>query len=492
MLFRTKLIAAGLFSFFLLSCQEDEEVVTPIAQQPVIQFGQTQLQTKESDGEQVITLNFSKPTVRAGSITLVTSATETSKFMTEPQATNNKIIIPFVVGTTSASFKTIPINNNLMDGNKTMTFTLSEVSGDVALGTNRIFVFTSLDDESRVEVNFNNDQGNLLENSSEGSIVKLKLSNVAPANGTVEVDFYTNNLIYGQDFTTQPAANGATLQLPLVVGQDYVEFKVIPVNDARINGERSIQFNLVSANGGAIKGNQVTHTMKMVDDEISNFTRGWRSGAGLWTVSQYFAFNPDGTIAKIAWDQYTPGYLGGSYTYEYVNGKLHKMVENANRETYYLWEGNRIVRSEIYRNGEMIQYNLYGYDQAGNVGENLVYYLQPDGEMKLGTIWVYLYYTDGNLYKQLQYSPNSDPEGEHYLVATQTYSGYMTNTTHPFPLEFLPNKKAQLNLPTYYVLERDGQRYVHTLSYSFDAQGRPTRRTVTGASSESTAYEYFD
>jgi hypothetical protein len=173
----------------------------------------------------------------------------------------------------------------------------------------------------------------------------------------------------------------------------------------------------------------------------------------------------------------------------YHQGRLHKMVENANRETYYIWEGNRIVKEEQYTNGLLSKYVLYNYDQAGNIGEAAFHYRQPDGSLKMGLLFVYLYFTDGNLYKKMAYNPIEGSE-EYSLISTITYDNYL-DAANPFPLEILPTVNPQPKLPGSFSEEGNGHYNVYNFSYEFDGDGRPLKRTaVSAGTSEVTTYTY--
>jgi hypothetical protein len=135
------------------------------------------------------------------------------------------------------------------------------------------------------------------------------------------------------------------------------------------------------------------------------------------------------------------------------------------------------------------KYVLYNYDQAGNIGEAAFHYRQPDGSLKMGLLFVYLYYTDGNLYKKMGYNPVNGLENLS-LISTVTYGNYL-DVENPFPLEILPNVNSQPNLPGTYREEANGSDLFFNFTYEFDAIGRPLKRMTTSTrGSETTTYHY--
>jgi len=241
------------------------------------------------------------------------------------------------------------------------------------------------------------------------------------------------------------------------------------------------------------KGDVVSHRMVLKDDELVGKAKGYSIAApGGWTVKRTYEYDEQGRIVKILWEQNTPGHLGGEYNYVYNNaGQVIEMTETPYVKTLYLWENGRIIKSEKYRDGILRSYFTYAYDAAGNVGEMAAFYRQENGEFKMGSLFVYLYFADGNIYKQLSYSPieNSD---EYALNSTRTYDNYLTKD-NPFTMvDILPTVDTQANLPGTYREESGGLDLRYQFTYEFDDNGKPTKRTASsGSTHEVAVYEYY-
>lgn len=149
------------------------------------------------------------------------------------------------------------------------------------------------------------------------------------------------------------------------------------------------------------------------------------------------------------------------------------------------------MRSEKIINGQKTAYSEYDYDSDGNIGAQALYNRQASGEYKLSLLFVYLYFTDGNLYKQLTFIPIAGSE-EHQLISTRTYEGY-SNVLNPFPaIEIVPGVVAQRTLPASYRLEENGADLLYQFSYQYRADGLPARRATSGAGqAEMTTYQYY-
>ncbi|MFZ5972020.1 MAG: hypothetical protein ACOYXA_10555 [Bacteroidota bacterium] len=486
------LLGIATLSLTFTACKDEETLVpTPVSVTPAAaQFQQSSWSTSENGGTLHVVINLNKPAPQSGTLHVQIAPDHMDKVTTLPVADNGIITVPVEKGSTSTTFRVQSINNSLMDGTKRLTMALVGASSGLALGTLKNTQIDIDDDDAPVPAAFMLNIGTVRENSELGATVMIVFAHPVPASGLIVVAPLSENAHPDEHYRTEPTLVNGKLVLPVAAGAEHVSFNIFPTDNETFNADRSIRFTIESAEGGVKKGDQLIFDLSITDDELANKGKKYETVAGNWRVTRTYEYNEAGNLSKILWEQYTPHYQGGSYTYEYVNGRLHKMVENANRESYYVWEGDRIVKEEQYTHGLLTRLVEYGYDQAGNIGEALFSYRQPNGEMKAGLLNVYLYFTDGNVYKKMVYSPAED--GEPVLIGTHTYDNYMA-LENPFPMvEILPNVNAQPNLPTTYRYEGNGQDNTYQLTYQFGADGLPTSRTASSPSgSETTVYEYY-
>jgi hypothetical protein len=133
----------------------------------------------------------------------------------------------------------------------------------------------------------------------------------------------------------------------------------------------------------------------------------------------------------------------------------------------------------------------YAYDDAGNVGGVVSYYLQENGAFEKGMFTIYLYHLDGNLYKSLTYQDGNNPE-EPVLLRTMTYENYLEKS-NPFPMtEILPGVNPQPNLAGSYRVEEIETDLSYQLVYEYRPDGLPGKRIATAANDTQTAvYHYY-
>lgn len=490
----TKFLSILLLGISLSSCSDDElpnepEVVLP----STVKFNERTLGLSEVSGTTEIVITFDKAATKTGTLIVGVETTHSNSFTTTPAISNKQLILPVAVGQTSVSFQFTPTDNLLRQENRFIDFNLDEASEGFVIGSEKTLRLTILENDPSVFVGFSDEQSTLLENRGDDFLVPIAFSTPAPGEGLIDVSLGATASLYGTYFTTEPEAVNGKISMPVDAGAGHVSIKVKPINNTTINGHKEIVFTITDASGAIEKGALLTHRVTLTDEELAGKAKGYRVGSNNgWSTLRTYEYNEQGLISKILWEQNTPGNLSGSYAYTYNDaGQVTQMTESGNYTTTYTWENGRIVKSEKYREGVLKSYSLYGYDDAGNVGETAVFYRQETGELKMGFLFVYLYFNNGNIYKQLSYSPIEGSE-EYALLSTKTYDNYLTQS-NPFTMvEILPTVDTMLNLPGTYREETNGHDFLYQFTYEFDAAGRPTKRVASsGASSETAYYEYY-
>jgi hypothetical protein len=481
----------GLMLVFLFSsCEDDEPKVNAL---PATQFIQDKLTFSENETTSEIILVLNEAPTQDGTITISVTAPNLTGFITTPAIVDGKIQLPVTARKGDVTFSFTPIDNALLNGNQIIDFTIESVSEGLTVGNQKNLSVTIVDNESPALVSFHEELSSTHENSGSPTAVTIALSHASPGAGSIEISVNSDNAIYGTHYITEPAAVNGRVIVAVEPGVNSVSFKVIPINDPLYNGDRSIQYTIAQTEGSVIRGQAIKNTLKITDDELHGKSKGYTIGGGGWGYKREIQYDEEGKISKILFEQTSPGYqLNGFYEYEYdASGKLVKMKETDLTETFYSWEGGRVVKEESFRDGVLKKYVLYGYDATGNVGEASYHYRQSDGELKLSLLIVYLYHEDGNIYKQLNYSPVQGSD-DYNLLSTKTFETYSTKE-NPFTMvDILPTVKTQPNLPLSYRLEEGGHDILFQFTYQFNAAGQPTKRTATSSvGTESVLYEYY-
>lgn len=470
------------------SCEEAEELTSPNA--PVtVKFPTVNLGLSELAGATEITLPLSRPAATNGTITINAYAENENDFTSQPAVEDGKIVLPVAAGQSQVKFILTPADNSLYTGNRDLHFTIASVTEGFLIGTEKSLHVTIYENDQPNPVNFVATQASMQEQFAEGLMVAIGFTLQAVADGEVELELINAAGLYGTHFTTEPEAIDGKITLPVTAGTSFLPVKFIPVDNATLNGHKEFAVRIVGATGAVVKGDRLNLNITLVDDELAGKPKSYETGAGQWKVKRTYEYNESGQIARIHVEQNS---LNWTETYHYdENNQLKKITKWTSDETIFKRDDqNRINRSEEFREGVMKKYTIYSYDQAGNIGEVAVFHRQPTGEFVMSNLFVYLYYSNSNtLYKKLTYYPL--PDDEYELITEETYEYFSQILPwNPFPMvEILPSMNIQSLLPSRYTLSRDGQLYNYPLSYEFNNQGLPVRRTASGG--EVTTYEYY-
>ncbi|HEY3430556.1 MAG TPA: hypothetical protein VGK39_07765, partial [Cyclobacteriaceae bacterium] len=423
-------------------CDDDSE---KIAQPSRIDFDEEVSNFNEADVKNTISLTFTRPTAEASTITIQVASNDLAKFTFSPAAQGGLLVLEIAKGASSASFDVMPINNTTLDGNKTITFTITEMTGSLTTGQKLEQVVSWIDDESPASVTFASAVSSVKESEQTGKIITLNFSHAVPGEGTVVLAL-NENAGYGTAFTTEPAFTNNTLELSIAQGATSVSFKVLPTNNELFNVARDVNFT-AEARGAVAPGAGKTHRLTITDDEMSGMAKGYSTNWSTWHVGKTFHYAEDGKIASVEWTQ---GTLSWTDTYHYSStGELEKIVKSTGREILYIRENGRIVKEEERANNVLKKYSLFGYDDAGNIGEVAIYHLQPDGTFSHSQHFLYFYYTNGNVYKKQAYHPIGDNPDDYVLLTEDTYESYYDDV-NLFGIEIIPGQSIQPNLPAAY------------------------------------------
>lgn len=266
-----RLFAAGFVAAsLLLACKDDDPIpVATVSFSSSIQLG------GEQAGEQVITINFDKPAATDGSIDISWESNDaeySDNFTTSPAAEDGNVTLSISKGQSAAQFRVTPVNNNLLDGDRSIQFTLSEPTEGFAIGTVSELTFNITDDESPVQANFSVASSSVSEATAAGITITVNFSDAVPGSGELTATLTSTNATYGTHYTTEPAATSNTIKIPVAAGATSATIKVIPVDNGDASQAKEITLALTSfSNEAATIGNLIpSHVLTISDDEVAS------------------------------------------------------------------------------------------------------------------------------------------------------------------------------------------------------------------------------
>lgn len=340
-----------------------------------------------------------------------------------------------------------------------------------------------------VVIDYEVSEATLLEDSDQTHRVTILLGSAAQAAGSVEIALASTEAIYGEHFNTQPAASDGKIILTIAEGATEVNFSVIPINDAQLNGHKQITFALQAVTGSVTLGESLTYAVTILDDELTLKPQTLFK-TGLPSFKRTYEYNAAGLISKIHWESKTIVTTSGTDTYHYDDlGRLINIVRGV-FQFKYTWENGRVVKLEQVTNDVVNRYTLYQYDEAERLIQRDVYQSMGTDEFEKTSYVEYTYYDDGSLYQDKQYSIF---EGNTTRYATITYLEY-ADGYDPFPLiEELPKQGAQTKCPTHYTRQAYNETpQDYRVTYEFREDGYPIERHIAGPNGvETNFFTYY-
>lgn len=139
-----------MLAVLIVSCSNDDDLPTdPEALVPVdVQFGEDTYYAENTEDND-ITIEFSKPAISSGTITVKVISDAPLFFNTIPAAMNNEFTVAVAKGASSAKFKFNPLDDWFIDGHKLVTFELKSVTPGFTIGTKNDLLVDIFDDELR-------------------------------------------------------------------------------------------------------------------------------------------------------------------------------------------------------------------------------------------------------------------------------------------------------------------------------------------------------
>jgi hypothetical protein len=277
-----------------------EAAGAPVVSPGKIQFSASSYSVNESAG--TITISATRTGGSSGAVSVsysVTSGTATAGLdFTAVTGT-----LTWADGDTSSKTFTVPIlDDSLVEGNETVTLTLSNPTGGATLGTPSNATLTIVDND--VPPSF----GTLQFSTSAYSVneaagtATITVTRSGGSDGAVSVSYATSGgtAAAGQDYT---AVSGT---LTWAAGDTSSKTFTIPImDDSLVEGNETIGLTLSNATGGATLG-AATATLTIVDNDVlpafgtiqfSASAYSVNEGAGIATITVTRSGGSDGAVA---------------------------------------------------------------------------------------------------------------------------------------------------------------------------------------------------
>jgi glucose/arabinose dehydrogenase len=292
-------------------------VGTPTPQPGVLQLSAATYTANENQGSITVTVNRVNGVDGPVSVNYATTngtATAGSDYI----ATSGTL--HFAAGETSKTF-TIPIiDDTIVEGNETVTITLSNPGGGATLGSPATATLTIISDDVATQPGVLQFSSANYSVSETGGAVTITVTRTGGSDGTVSVNYATANgtATSGSDYIPTSGT------LTFAGGETSKTFTIPIIDDTIVEGPETVQLTLSSPTGGATLGSQATATLTITSDDTSSqpvtvtLQQGVNGYTGTTDVSisnQYAQYNEGNGITGFTDSQLGAWQLSGSSGY---------------------------------------------------------------------------------------------------------------------------------------------------------------------------------
>ena len=239
---------------------------------PLIALVGFENETEQINEEQInstsIQIPFDQATTDGGTITVSSSgdAIYGTDFTIDGEASGD-FVITVPAGATSASFAVQPIDNTVFEADKTVSFSIAEVSGGLGLGVTTQSTVTIVNDDTPPNPVIDLSASNVLNYTEDAGTITLNfdISQVTTADATIELT--TSGSADAADYNF----NGSTTNpysFVIPSGSTSGSIDITIVDDTDIEAEETIVLAITSISGGLDVGlNLQTQTITITDND---------------------------------------------------------------------------------------------------------------------------------------------------------------------------------------------------------------------------------
>lgn len=199
------------------------------------------------------------------------AAIYTTDYNTNPSGNSGSFEVAIAAGAMTAQFSLATVNNDVYQGDKEVTFTLSSPSSAFALGSRKVLTVTIQEDESQAVANFQTSAAAVAENSVSGVTIQIPFSQPTKGPGTITVSLASNSASYGTHFTTLPAPISNTITLSVADAATGSSLTIIPKDDSFFHENYTIVFDITATTGSVKIGATKKLTVTIQEDENPSF-----------------------------------------------------------------------------------------------------------------------------------------------------------------------------------------------------------------------------
>lgn len=232
----------------------------------------SQIQEDDSNATSII-IPFDQATTEGGTLTV--SSSGDAVFGTDYSIlgeTSENFIISVPAGATSASFDIQPIDNSDFEADKSVTFSIDEVSGGLSLGVQTETIVSIVNDDVPPNPVVDFSAVNALTYNEDTGTVTLNLDLTGQTSADAIVEITTSGSADASDFNfSGSTSNPYTFTIPSGATTGSLDITII--DDSDLESDETIILNITSVTGGLDAGvNIQSQTITITDNDTASFS----------------------------------------------------------------------------------------------------------------------------------------------------------------------------------------------------------------------------
>ncbi len=234
------------------------------------------------------------------------------------------------------------------------------------------------DDNSKVTQNFvaafENPSIDFSDINTKEQTVTIVFSEKAPTNGSIQLNYTTNNLLAGEDFTINPPAQNGVITIPVKAGDTQAQFKVSKLNVQSLGEKQVVEFTIFQVNFNGVNGITQGNTKIVVSFSGASSLGGTikPNVGGSNEPNQVYIDLSSKTAKVVKRDTWDLGFYSGDKFRVALNSSLFMMAKKLNKTDI-----DKVTEADVKALKDKMQFlvsgsDKYADDPAGDITKTAI------------------------------------------------------------------------------------------------------------------------
>ncbi|TMM29088.1 hypothetical protein FDT66_11920 [Polaribacter aestuariivivens] len=251
---------------FLSSCEDTENENTGTA---IANFSVTELiEIENATSALNINIGLDNFNHAGGKVNIeISGGTYGTDFTTSTESASFELDIE--AGSLVSVFTISPVDNELIEEDKTLTITMTSASGAIEVGDKTTISFTILENDNPLIAiaGFENAVASIDENASNATTINIPFNQESTNGGTISIAA-SGDAVYGTDYTVAGQTSG-TFIVTVPAGATAASFDISAIDNTVFEADKMVTFTIEEVTGGLSIGPNKESVITIVNDDAA-------------------------------------------------------------------------------------------------------------------------------------------------------------------------------------------------------------------------------